>query len=147
MVATQSYALAPGEDSDLGELSGVPASDVPKDERGSLGLTARTARWATRPVAEGEAAADAPPAGLAADVDYLWIADVDRDGPAAKAGLGRGDRVTAINGAAIELVGAEVGRQMLQSRRLRVGDQVALEYERDGSRQTATFAAVAGDGA
>ena len=61
------------------------------------------------------------------------VMDVHEDAPAAKAGLQKGDIVTAIDGKEIKSV--ETLREKLRD--LKEGDSVKLTYERNGKTQTA----------
>ena len=142
IVASKEFELAPGQNLDVGELRGVPAGRVPKEERGTLGLSASSGTFAERPLAEGAERDEEPPDGLSAEEKHLWIADVVENGPAASEGLAKGDRVVSVNGIPVEAVGAQVVSQLLASERVRIGDQVTLEIERDGSRTSYTVTAV-----
>ncbi len=143
IVASKDITLAPGQDLDVGELRGIPAGRVPKDERGTLGLDTRTATWADRPLAEGEDRGDEPPADIPADATLLWIAAVTEGGPAEAEGLEVADRVVAVNGIPVDGIGANVVAQLLSSERIRIGDQVTLEVARGTERTTYTVTAVA----
>ncbi len=67
------------------------------------------------------------------------LTDVPEDSPAGKAGLKKGDRVTAINGESI----ADAGGYVAAVRAIQVGDSVAVTVVRDGKARQ--FQAVAAD--
>lgn len=135
LVAQTRFTLEPGQDLDLGEIRGVPVNQVPKDQRGELGMSLSTAKWPDRPLPEGGEPGE-PPAGLDGDTEYLWVAFVDEGGAAAEAGVQVGDRITAIDGNPVELIGLPVARQLLSSRSLRAGTPIQLGIDRDGSATT-----------
>lgn len=142
IVASKDFELKKGEDKDLGELPGIPSSDIPRDERGDLGLDTTIASWTKRPLARGADRDADPPSGLDAEnTEYLWVSMAKEGGPSEAAGLTRGDRITAVNGMATDQLGPRVINQLMSPLRLRAGDSVTIEYERDGSRTTVTVEA------
>ena len=62
----------------------------------------------------------------------LWVAYVDADGPAATAGLKKGDLIVALNGQPLRLTGERVREYFQRSLRPRVGDPFSLGLMRDG---------------
>jgi len=75
--------------------------------------------------------------------DGVLIAGVTPGGPADKAGLHSGDLVTAVNGTALkrEPQSSPVHKVIDLMRDVNAGDEVALEYERDGKKSVATVVA------
>jgi len=140
IIAQKEFELTAGQDLDLGEIRGQSVINVPKDKRGDLGMTVMSATFAGRPRADGDDATE-PPAGLDAETEYLWVSSVEIDGPAAAAGVAVGDRVVAVSGVDVALVGPRVIEAMLSPRRLEAGKPVALVLERDGRRNTVNVVA------
>ena len=83
-----------------------------------------------------------------------YLTDVTWGGPADKAGLEAGDIILKMNGAALSgeydeagLFESPAGRRLVDiARELEVGDEIEIEYLRDGRRQTATVIAEEVDG-
>lgn len=102
------------------------------------------ARGPSQPTAEPAAPAQAP-IPQQATVDFFWIAvpegrllwGVLPDGAAYQAGLRNGDIVTRLDGAAAPTLTRNAGR-LIVLRDHRPGDQVVVEYLRDGRPATAT---------
>jgi len=105
---------------------------------------------------------DRPRLGISVDMsldgaeaaDGARVADVMEDGPADRAGLREGDVVTRVRGRSLlESIGAEqeddfdlerslpAQRLLALARELEPGDEVEIEYLRDGTRHTATLEA------
>ena len=139
IVASKEFVLEPGQELDLGELLGQSVNTIPKEERGEVGMTMTTATWSGRPVgADGDPTA-AIPAELTAETEYLWVSEVVADGPAAAAGVEVGDRLVAIAGADVAMVGPRVAEQLLAPRRVRAGQPINLVIDRDGRSDTLTI--------
>ena len=136
LVASKSYTLSPGQDLDLGTLQGTVTKRVPPEERGQIGMQTQIASWSGRP---GDSEETEPPPGLDDEADHLWIASVDPDGPGHSAGARLGDRITAVNGVDVAMVGARIARQMLSDRNLRAGDTVQLSLDRRGNQLAVTI--------
>ncbi len=140
-VAQQEYTIEAEEEHDLGTINGVAPSYLKPDERGTVGLTIRVATYAKRPRAP-EAEEDEEQA-VFDETNRLWVALVTPDGPAALEGLVPGDEILSVDGGGVKGMGASNAAKMLSPRHLRVGDDVSLEVEHDGSRRTVTLTAIA----
>ncbi len=141
VVAQAEYEVEPEQEQDLGTITGVAPSYIPPEERGQLGITVEVATYADRPRApeadedEDEAAFDKR--------KRLWITMVTPGGQAAQEGLVPGDEILSVDGSGVDGIGAENAAKLLSPRNLRVGDDVALEIEHDGSRSRVTLTAEA----
>lgn len=112
---------------------------------GSLGVSAQRPTLGIS-VDVGQSAGD--------DAEGALVTDVLEDGPAADAGLRRGDVITSLDGQSLsESIGAgdeerfdldqsaPVQRLLAIARRLQPGQEVAIEYLRDGRAETTTVEA------
>ena len=74
------------------------------------------------------------------DKDGVLVAGVTPGGPADKAGLRSGDLITALNGTALTRDGdsSPVHKVIRLMHDVNPGDEVAVEYERDGKKAVAT---------
>jgi hypothetical protein len=139
-LAKKDFELGPGQDLDLGTIQGSTAGMVPRAERGHYGMETTAARWRSRPGAPLRDRS-APPAGIDPDTELLWVTAVDDGSPGAKAGVAVGDRIIAIDGVAVDAIGAELAGNWLSPQRTRVGDHRTLAIDRDGKQTTATVTA------
>jgi hypothetical protein len=138
-VATVRYTVGSGEAEDLGTITGIRASNIPADERGELGLATAVATWADRPRAEDggeEARAPADP-----ERPRLWVSSVTAEGPAADAGISRGDEVISIDGRDVAGLDPDTARRLLSSTHVRAGKDVVVELGREAGRERATIRA------
>lgn len=138
-IVTHSFELPPGEDLDLGTLRGAAPETIPEEERGTLGFDTTRATWSSRPGAGDDG--DDPPAGIDADAEHLWVASVAPGGPAERAGLEVGDRITAIDEVPVAQIGPQIAAALLGPGRRRVGDAVTLAVDRAGSPTTVAITA------
>lgn len=139
-IARTKYELEAGGETDLGTVTGVKASSVPEEERGELGLTTRVATLTDRPLAEGAKKDDEDPE----DDDgttRLWIDSVIPDGPAAAAGVQRGDEVISIDGVGVAGSDPLAARTKLTPGFVRVGQTLSLDLRRGDSNRSATVTA------
>lgn len=144
VVAEAEYEVEAESEEDLGTITGVAPSYVPPDERGTVGLTVKVATYAGRPRApEGE---DDPDQAAFDETKRLWVSAVVPGGPAARAGLVPGDEVVSVDGSGVIGIGAANAAKLLSARYLRIGDDVAVEIEHDGSRNRVTLVAEAREG-
>jgi protocatechuate 3,4-dioxygenase beta subunit len=132
-VATVRYTVRPGETLDLGTVTGIRASTIPADERGELGLATTVATWTARPQGDPEADDARPPAD--SERPRLWISSVTPGGAAAEAGVRPGDEVVAIDGRDVAGLGPDTARRLLSPTHVRAGKDVAVEIQRDASRE------------
>lgn len=151
-VAMEKYDIGPGEDLDLGTIKGTPTSDIPKDERGELGLRTTTATMAKRPRPSGtdedeaKKQAEEEKAEEAEDAErHLWVLSVTEGGPAEEAGLEPADRILSIEGQEVEQMGVGNARAALSKAHVRIGDTIKLQIERDGSKKSISITAIAPD--
>jgi hypothetical protein len=145
-VAEVAYDVEAGETLDLGTIQGLPTSDVPVEERGTLQLGTRVATFAQRPRPPGtELEQPAEPADEDADEGplRLWVFSVEVGGVADLAGLEPGDEILTIDGQSVASLGASTAQTLLSRSRLRVGQSVRLESERDDERSDITLEAIA----
>jgi len=142
-VAEVKFEVEAGAEQDLGTIRGFNPAKVPKAERGELGLRLLVATEARRPRPPG--AEVAPLAQKEADATprHLYVLAVTIGGPADLAGLQPGDELLAIDGATVASVGADNAGSLLAAASVRRGQSVALEIERDGSREALTIEAAA----
>ncbi len=138
-VAQRAFTIEAGQDLDLGTLRGKPASTVPEDQRGELGMDLVAAAWADRPRPPGQASTAAPPGGIDGETTHLWVSSVEEGGPAAAGGVRVGDRIVAAAGVEVSVVGAAVAEALLSTRRLQVGKPVSIKLELDGSARDVTL--------
>lgn len=144
-VAQVEYEVEPEGEQDLGTITGVAPSHIPPDERGTLGLQVQVATYAARPRAPE--AEDDEEEAVFDQRKRLWVSMVTPKGPAARAGLVPGDEIVAVDGSGVAGMGADNAAKLLSPQHVRVGDDVALEIEHDGSRNRVTLTAEArGDG-
>jgi hypothetical protein len=87
---------------------------------------------------------DAGTFGMATNVDgdKLVVASVKDDGPAAKAGIQVGDRITALNGQDVAKMTPMIASQLLASGNVGVGITVQLALDRNGSQVSATLVSI-----
>lgn len=144
-VAEVPYDVEAGETLDLGTIQGLPASDVPDDQRGTLQLRTRVASFAERPRPPGTELDESEAEDDDADQGplRLWVFSVEIGGIADQAGLEPGDEILTIDGQSVASLGATTAQSMLGRSRLRVGQSVRLETQRGDDRQDATLEAVA----
>jgi hypothetical protein len=141
MVAQADYEVEAEGDEDLGTITGVAPSSVPASERGELGLVVKVARYAKRPrapTAEDDESQALDPS------ERLWVSQVTPSGPAALAGMVPGDEIVAVDGSDVAGIGATNAATLLSPRHVRVGEDVVLTFEHQGSRHTATIRAKPG---
>jgi protocatechuate 3,4-dioxygenase beta subunit len=149
-VAVEKYEIEAGEEKDLGTIRGVPASDIPADERGDLGFSTTVATMAKRPRPPGSdeeaAKKEAEEQGAEEGEDaerHLWVLSVKDEGPAAEAGLEPADQILTIDGQDVSAMGMAAARSLLSKAHVRVGQTIKLQVERDGSKQSISIEAVA----
>ncbi len=144
-VADASYEVEAGQTLDLGTIQGVAASDIPKDQRGSLQMSTRVASFAERPRPPGTVLEDEDEVDEDADAGppRLWIYAVEIGGVADLAGLEPGDEILTIDGQAVANLGASTAQGLVSRVRLRIGQSVRVEVQRGDARKDATLAAVA----
>nr|MCH9681655.1 carboxypeptidase regulatory-like domain-containing protein [Deltaproteobacteria bacterium] len=143
VVAETDYEIEADEERDLGTINGVATSNINPDERGTLGLLVKVATYAKRPRAP-EAEDDEEQAALD-KTKRLWVSHVTPKGPAAIEGLVPGDEIISVDNTGVVGMGAGNAATLLSPRQLRVGDDVTLEIEHDGSRRSLTITAIARD--
>lgn len=87
---------------------------------------------------------DAGTFGMATNIegDKLLVSSVKDDGPAAKAGIQVGDRITAINGQDVAKLSPMIASQLLASGNVGVGITVQLALERAGTQVSATLVSI-----
>jgi hypothetical protein len=149
-VATEKYEIEPGDTVDLGQIQGVPTSDVPKDERGELGFKTTVATMAKRPRAPGtdkdeaQKEADEEKAEEGEEAErLLWVLQVNDGGPADEAGLEPADQILTIDGQDVSAMGTSSARTLLSKAHVRVGQTIKLQVERDGSKESISITAIA----
>lgn len=123
------YVIEPGQALDLGTVVALAPVEVPKAERGSLGLEVEAPR------AVGAAADDDEEARPA---KVTWV---EPGGPAERAGLRVGDRVLAFDGLDAAELGTPTLLDAFQAPRIKAGQAYAVQLERDGSPQAASIVA------
>lgn len=141
-VASVPYEVEAGDEVDLGEVNGVAPSGIDADERGELGIDTTSANFAKRPRppgtdldAEEEDPQDEDPR------ERLWVLWVEVGGPADEAGLEPGDEIMAIDGKPVSAIGARASELSLSSSRLRAGQSLEIQIDRQGSTSTKTVEA------
>lgn len=150
-VAAEKYEIEAGQELDLGTIRGVPASDIPADERGDLGFATTVATMAKRPRPPGsdeeaakKEAEEAQDAEGAEDAErLLWVLSVKGEGPAAEAGLEPADRILTIDGQDVSAMGTNAARTLLGKSHVRAGQTIKLQVDREGSTQSISITAVA----
>ncbi|MCX4245613.1 carboxypeptidase regulatory-like domain-containing protein [Paraliomyxa miuraensis] len=138
-VAQADYEVEADGEQDLGTITGVAPSYIPPDERGTLGLQVKAATYDQRPRAPGAEDGEEPAAPD--QPRRLWVLQVTPGGAAAQAGLVPGDEILSVDGASVSTMGATNAAKLLSPQYVRVGDDVALEIDHDGSRNTVTMIA------
>jgi Carboxypeptidase regulatory-like domain/PDZ domain len=142
-VAVADYDVEADGEADLGTITGVAPSYIPPDERGALGLQVKAATYAKRPRAPN--AEDDQEQAAFDQTKRLWVSHVTPSGPAAVVGLVPGDEVLAVDGSPVVGIGAVNAATLLSPHHVRAGDEVVLEIEHDGSRNTVTIIAQASE--
>lgn len=137
--ANAKYDVDAGGTSDVGTVTAIGAGDVPFAERGQLGLRTAVRDWPHRPLppADDEGESDAEPP-QDPERERLWIRSVVEDGPAFEADVRPGDEIVSIGGQDVAGLGAKTAAGMLSSSRVRIGENVSLVLDRDGSSVRAT---------
>lgn len=143
VVAEVPFEVESGVEKDLGTIHGVSVAKVPKAERGELGMKLLVATEARRPQAPGTTVEPLKEKEDPQAPKHLYVSAVTVGGPADKAGLQPGDELLAIEGTGVPGLGADNAQRLLLPGNVRRGQSVALERERDGSRETVTLEAVA----
>jgi protocatechuate 3,4-dioxygenase beta subunit len=119
-LGSHAYVLEAGQQLDLGKVVALAPAEVPKDERGSLGMEARP---------QHASASKDEPEGAPRPIEITWL---EPGGPAESAGVQVGDRVLAFDGIAEAELGTETLRDAMRPVRIRSGSSHALKLERDG---------------
>lgn len=142
--ANAKYEVDAGGTADVGTVTSIAAGDVPFPERGDLGLRTAVRDWPHRPLpptdGEDDGEADARPPEDP-ERERLWIRSVAEDGAAFEAGIRPGDEIVSIGGQDVAGLGAKTAAAKLGASRVRVGENVALVLEREGSSVRATLTA------
>jgi hypothetical protein len=141
VVAQVPFEVEAGVEKDLGTIHGVSVAKVPKAERGELGMRLLVATEARRPQAPGTTVEPLKEKEDPNAPKHLYVSAVTVGGPADKAGLQPGDELLAIDG--VSGLGADNAERLLTPGNIRRGQSVAIERERDGSRETVTLEAIA----
>ncbi len=148
-IASHEFEIEAEQTKDLGDIKGLPVSDVPADKRGELGMRTRVASRSDRPLApdadEDEDEDDDDSASGHDPTPRLWVFSITKDGPAAEAGVEPGDEIVAVDGRDVSGLGAETAHMMLSASRMKGGQTVSLEIDRDGSRRSVSVEAKAKD--
>lgn len=146
-VAIADYEIEAGEDLDLGEIKGIPSSDIEPEDRGDLGFTSTIRTAAMRPRPPGTESKDAVKDEEADDtVDRLWVRTVKVDGPADEAGLEPADEITEVQGKSVASIGPYAAQAMLSRSQVEAGQTIRLRVKRDGSSKTIRITAADRDG-
>jgi prepilin-type processing-associated H-X9-DG protein len=138
IVARQEFTLKPGQELDLGTIRGQRGASVPAAERGDVGMVVSAGTFAERP-RPPKGGDDDPPTGDTAESRYLWVESVTVDGAAADAGLERGDRIVSIGGIDVAAVGPDLAEDMLEPRKVKVGQPLPIVYDRGGKTSTVSL--------
>jgi len=139
-VAEVDYEVEAEGEEDLGTITGVAPSYIPPGERGELGLLVKVATYGKRPRAP---TAEDDEAEAFDGSERLWVSQVTPSGPAALAGLVPGDEVLGVDGSDVTGIGASNAAILLSPGHVRVGDEVALSFDHQGNRRSATIRAKA----
>jgi hypothetical protein len=147
-MASVDYEVEGGDELDLGEITGM---QTPKEEggdaaKGVLGFASRVASYQQRPRPMGSELEDEEESeGDGDESERLWVSWVEIDGPADEAGLLPGDEITSVNGRAVGEIGAPAARGLFSPARVKVGDEVKLQLDRQGGSESVTIEAVAAE--
>lgn len=130
-LGTKVVQLAAGQRLDLGEIATLPPARVAIGEQGSLGWDLTTS--ATFPI---------DPA-VTSDDKHVWVEWVDPAGPAARAGVRIGDRVTSIDGVGEAEIGWRTLVEAFGRARIRAGQRYAIGIDREGEARDVQVRAAA----
>lgn len=146
-VAIADYEIEAGEDLDLGEIKGIPSSDIEPEDRGDLGFSTTIRTAAMRPRPPGTESKDAVKDEDADDtVERLWVSSVKVDGPADEGGLEPADEITEVEGKSVASIGPYAAQAMLSRSQVEAGQTIRLRVKRDGSTKTIRITAADRDG-
>jgi protocatechuate 3,4-dioxygenase beta subunit len=143
-VATAGYEIEPGQTLDLGTINGIPSAPAGEGERGKYGLGVTVATHQKRPRPPGTKLDEPTPDDDDADSSpRLWVSYVEVGGPADEEGIRPGDEVVAVDGRSVASLGPHTASILIEGAQVKVGDRVAVDFEREGSTRTATLEAEA----
>jgi RNA polymerase sigma factor (sigma-70 family) len=123
------YVIEAGQHLDVGTIVALAPVEVPKAERGSLGMKVEAQR-------AGDAAA-----GDDGEPRLARVTWIEPGGPAQRAGLRVGDRVIGFDGLEEAKLGAPTLVDAFQPARIQAGHEYAVKLERDGAPQGVTIVA------
>ena len=140
-VGASTYELEGGDDLDLGSITGIPAGDVPAEDRGDLGLSTTVATLADRPLSPDEGGEGGEEIDEADTAKHLWVSSVSIKGAAAAAGVEPGDEIVSIRGVDVTGQGAATAALTLGGGHVRAGEDVSIRIKRGSMTRKITIRA------